>query len=216
MDRQEKQIEPGAPHRQGLYDPANEHDACGLGFIAHIKGGKSHAIIGQGLQILKNLTHRGATGADPLQGDGAGILIQLPDAFFRRACGRQGMTLPAIGQYGVGMVFLPRDPERRLLCEELCVRICAEEGHRALGWRDVPVDPSATGELAAVTAPVVRQLLVERRAGGRAQFERKLYVIRRRVELVAANPAYAPIQVEQTQELRLLGVVRGVVRTVER
>ena len=96
------------PARQGLYDPANEHDACGLGFIAHIKGQKSHAIVTQGLQILKNLTHRGATGADPLQGDGAGILIQLPDAFLRRACGRQGLTLPAIGQYGVGMVFLPQ------------------------------------------------------------------------------------------------------------
>ena len=105
------------PAKQGLYDPRHEHDACGLGFIAHIKGKKSHAIIAQALQILKNLTHRGATGADPLQGDGAGILIQLPDAFLRRVCGRQGLTLPAIGQYGVGMVFLPKEPASRMACE---------------------------------------------------------------------------------------------------
>ena len=95
------------PLRQGLYDPAQEHDACGLGFIAHIKGQKRHAIITQGLSILRNLSHRGATGADPLQGDGAGILIQLPDRFLRKVCGAQGLTLPAVGQYGVGMVFLP-------------------------------------------------------------------------------------------------------------
>src|SRR5215468_4834931 len=106
------------PAREGLYDPANEHDNCGLGFIAHIKGRKSHAIIRQGLQILENLTHRGATGADPLQGDGAGILLQLPDAFFRRACGKLGITLPALGQYGVGMVFLPQEPASRMACEQ--------------------------------------------------------------------------------------------------
>src|SRR4029077_3335779 len=95
---------PWPPLRQGLYDPANEHDACGLGFITHIKGRKSHAIVTQGLSILRNLTHRGATGADPLQGDGAGIMIQLPDAFLRKVCGRSGLTLPAVGQYGAGMV----------------------------------------------------------------------------------------------------------------
>src|SRR6476659_8878160 len=98
------------PERQGLYDPTREHDACGLGFIAHIKGKKSHAIIAQGLEILKNLTHRGATGYDPLLGDGAGILIQLPDAFLRRVCGKLLITLPAAGQYGVGMVYLPKEP----------------------------------------------------------------------------------------------------------
>jgi glutamate synthase domain-containing protein 1 len=102
------------PAAQGLYDPRHEHDACGLGFIANIKGRKSHAIIAQGLKILENLSHRGATGADPLQGDGAGILIQIPDAFLRRACGKLGITLPAIGQYGVGMVFLPREPASRM------------------------------------------------------------------------------------------------------
>ena len=115
------------PAKQGLYDPRYEHDACGLGFIVHIKGQKSHAIIAQALQILKNLTHRGATGADPLQGDGAGILIQLPDAFLRRVCGRQGLTLPAIGQYGVGMVFLPKEPASRMACEQEIERAIASE-----------------------------------------------------------------------------------------
>ena len=96
------------PCAQGLYDPANEHDACGVGFVAHIKGAKSHAIVEQGLQILKNLTHRGAVGADPLAGDGAGILLQIPDAFFREELAKQGIKLPPAGQYGVGMVFLPQ------------------------------------------------------------------------------------------------------------
>ena len=116
------------PTRQGLYDPRNEHDACGLGFIAHIKGRKNHAIITQALQILKNLTHRGATGADPLQGDGAGILIQLPDAFLRRVCGRQGLTLPSVGHYGVGMVFLPKEPASRMACEQEIERAISGEG----------------------------------------------------------------------------------------
>jgi glutamate synthase domain-containing protein 1 len=134
------------PTRQGLYDPVNEHDACGLGFIAHIKGEKNHTIVAQGLQILKNLTHRGATGADPLQGDGAGILIQLPDAFLRRACGRQGMTLPAVGQYGVGMVFLPKEPASRMACEQEIERAVVSEGQILLGWRDVPTDNSGLSE----------------------------------------------------------------------
>ena len=128
------------PTRQGLYDPANEHDACGLGFIAHIKGRKNHAIIRQGLEILDNLSHRGATGADPLQGDGAGILIQMPDAFLRRACGKLGITLPAVGQYGVGMVFLPREPASRMACEQEIERAVAAEGQVLLGWRDVPTN----------------------------------------------------------------------------
>jgi len=131
---------PLVPGPQGLYDPANEHDACGLGFIAHIKGQKSHAIVTQALQILKNLTHRGATGADSLQGDGAGVLIQVPDAFLRRACGRHGLTLPAVGQYGVGMVFLPKEPASRMACEQEIERAIASEGQILLGWRDVPTN----------------------------------------------------------------------------
>src|SRR4249920_3353535 len=105
------------PVAQGLYDPANEHDACGVGFVAHIKGKKSHSIVEQGLQILKNLTHRGAVGADPLAGDGAGILLQIPDAFLREEMAKQEVTLPPAGQYGVGMVFLPQEPASRLACE---------------------------------------------------------------------------------------------------
>ena len=105
------------PPAQGLYDPRHEHDACGLGFIAHIKGHKSREIVTQGLQILKNLTHRGATGADPLQGDGAGVLIQLPHAFFVGECARLAIDLPEVGEYGVGMTFLPRDPGARAACE---------------------------------------------------------------------------------------------------
>ncbi len=169
------------PLRQGLYDPANEHDACGLGFIAHIKGTKSHAIISQGLQILKNLTHRGATGADPLQGDGAGILIQLPDAFLRRACGRQGLTLPAVGQYGVGMVFLPQEPASRMACEQEIERATVNQGQVVLGWRDVPTDNSGLSERTKDVEPVIRQVFIGRGSNAIDQdaMERKLYIIRK-------------------------------------
>jgi glutamate synthase (NADPH) large chain len=172
----------GPPERQGLYDPAYEHDSCGLGFIAHIKGRKSHAIIRQGLQILKNLTHRGATGADPLQGDGAGILLQLPDAFLRRVCGRQGLTLPALGQYGVGMVFLPREPASRMACEQEIERAIAGEGQVLLGWRDVPTDNSGLSERTKEVEPLIRQVFVARGAHEMDQdaLERKLYIIRKR------------------------------------
>jgi len=165
-----------------MYDPANEHDACGLGFIAHIKGNPSHAIVTQGLQILKNLTHRGATGADPLQGDGAGILVQLPDAFLRRACGRQGLTLPALGQYGVGMVFLPKEPASRMACEQEIERAVAGEGQLLLGWRDVPTDNSGLSERTKDVEPVIRQVFIARGSNRIDQdaLERKLYIIRKK------------------------------------
>jgi glutamate synthase (NADPH/NADH) large chain len=165
-----------------MYDPANEHDACGLGFIAHIKGKASHAIVTQGLQILKNLTHRGATGADPLQGDGAGILLQLPDAFLRRACGRQGLTLPALGQYGVGMVFLPKEPASRMACEQEIERAVAGEGQLVLGWRDVPTDNSGLSERTKDVEPVIRQVFIARGSNRIDQdaLERKLYIIRKK------------------------------------
>jgi len=173
---------PWPPKAQGLYAPAHEHDACGLGFIAHIKGRKSHAIIEQGLQILVNLTHRGATGADPLQGDGAGILIQLPDAFLRRACGKLGITLPAAGQYGVGMVFLPREPASRMACEQEIERAIAAERQVLLGWRDVPTRNDGLSNRTKEVEPVIRQVFVAR--GSRDMdadaLERKLYVIRKR------------------------------------
>ena len=128
------------PERQGLYDPANEHDACGVGFVAHIKGKKSHSIIEQGLLILKNLDHRGAVGADPLMGDGAGILIQIPDLFFREEMAKQGVVLPRAGDYGIGMVFLPKEHASRLACQEEIERAVRSEGQVVLGWRDVPVN----------------------------------------------------------------------------
>jgi len=112
----------GLPVQQGLYDPRHEHDACGVGFVAHIKGQKSHDMVRQGLQILENLTHRGAVGADPLAGDGAGILLQVPDAFFREVCAAQAITLPASGSYGVGMLFLPRDAAARAACETVIAK----------------------------------------------------------------------------------------------
>jgi len=170
------------PSAQGLYDPAHEHDACGLGFIAHIKGRKSHAIIDQGLKILVNLTHRGATGADPLQGDGAGILLQLPDAFFRRACGKLGITLPAIGQYGVGMVFLPREPASRMACEQEIERAVLAEGQVVLGWRDVPTNNAGLSARTKEVEPIIRQVFVARGTRDMDQdaLERKLYIIRKR------------------------------------
>ena len=166
---------------QGLYDPAHEHDACGVGFIAHIKAKKSHAIIEQGLQILKNLTHRGATGADPLAGDGAGILIQIPDLFFREELARQGVALPPLGEYGVGMVFLPQEPASRLACEYEIERAIKDEGQVLLGWRDVPRDSSGLGESVKKIEPVIRQVFVGRGAGVTVTdaLERKLYIIRK-------------------------------------
>jgi glutamate synthase domain-containing protein 2/glutamate synthase domain-containing protein 1/glutamate synthase domain-containing protein 3 len=165
-----------------MYDPRNERDACGLGFIASIKGRKSHDIIAQGLRILTNLTHRGATGADPLQGDGAGILLQLPDAFFRRACGKLGITLPAIGQYGVGMVFLPQEPASRMACEQEIERAIHAEGQVLLGWRDVPTSNAGLSARTQEVEPVIRQVFVARGARDMDPdaLERKLYVIRKR------------------------------------
>ena len=171
----------------GLHDPRFAHAACGLAGLARLDGRADHELVERALLALGNLAHRGATGADPDTGDGAGILTALPDGLLRRVYRSEiGGELPPPGHYGVGMVFLPRDPARRLRCEELCVRICAEEGHRALGWRDVPVRPDRIGALARSAQPFVRQLFVERREGDADGFERALYVIRRRVELAAA------------------------------
>ncbi|MCX7627907.1 MAG: glutamate synthase large subunit [Methylophilaceae bacterium] len=170
------------PTRQGLYDPANEKDACGVGFIAHIKNRKSHDIIEQGLTILRNLTHRGATGYDPRLGDGAGILIQLPDAFMRKEATKLGISLPEVGQYAVGMVFLPQSANGRLACESAIERIVFEEGQVCLGWRDVPRDNRSIAEAARAIEPVMRQVFIASRAPDPDAFERKLFVIRKRVE----------------------------------
>ena len=169
------------PPRQGLYDPANEHDACGVGFVAHIKGKKSHSIVEQGLLILKNLTHRGAVGADPLAGDGAGILIQVPDALFREEMAKQGVTLPPLGEYGVGMVFLPQEPASRLACEHEIERAIKDEDQVLLGWRDVPRDNNGLGVSVKQIEPVVRQVFIGRGPSVTVTdaLERKLYIIRK-------------------------------------
>jgi glutamate synthase (NADPH/NADH) large chain len=179
----DESVESGFPARQGLYDPRNEHDACGVGFIAHIKGQASHAIVRQGLRILENLSHRGAVGADPLAGDGAGILIQMPDEFLRGVCSERGIDLPPRGEYGVGMVFLPRDPSTRARCEALIEKVIADEGQRFLGWRDVPTSNSCIGESVKAVEPLVRQVFIARGEGcALASFDRKLFVIRKLIE----------------------------------
>ncbi|MGB5306739.1 MAG: glutamate synthase large subunit [Gammaproteobacteria bacterium] len=172
------------PPRQGLYHPANEHDACGVGFVANVKGKQSHEIVQQGLRILENLTHRGAVGADPLAGDGAGILMQIPDALLRAECERLKIALPAAGDYGVGMLFLPQDTATRSHCEKLIEQFTVEEGQTLLGWRDVPTDNSGLGASVKRVEPVIRQILIGRGAGCTTanDFERFLFIIRKRVE----------------------------------
>ena len=166
----------------GLYDPANEHDACGVGFVAHIKGQKAHSIVEQGLKILENLDHRGAVGADALMGDGAGILIQIPDEFFRAEMAAQGIKLPPPGEYGVGMIFLPKEHASRLACEQEVERAIKAEGQVLLGWRDVPVDKDMPmSPTVRKTEPVIRQVFIGRGADVIVPdaLERKLYVIRK-------------------------------------
>ncbi|GIW45796.1 MAG: glutamate synthase, large subunit [Candidatus Binatia bacterium] len=172
------------PKKEGLYDPYFEHDACGVGFVVNIKGEKSHDIILKGLQVLENLTHRGACGCDPLTGDGAGMLLQIPDEFFREECRELRISLPGPGEYGVGMVFLPRDTAERNVCLGLFEKAVRENGQRLLGWRRVPVNPQHCGPLARQSMPEIRQIFIGRGPNTHDQeaLERKLYVIRKSVE----------------------------------
>ncbi len=169
------------PPQHGLYHPGNEHDACGVGFVAHIRGEQSHAIIQHGLTILERLHHRGAVGADPRAGDGAGLLLQLPDQFLRAVV---SFNLPAAGDYAVGQVFLPQEPEARDKVEATIARYVEAEGQQLLGWRTVPVDNQGLGESILPTEPVVRQVFVKRSVSCADQdaFERKLFVIRKQIE----------------------------------
>jgi glutamate synthase domain-containing protein 2/glutamate synthase domain-containing protein 1/glutamate synthase domain-containing protein 3 len=182
---------PGLPPAQGLYDPAHEHDACGVGFVVHVKGQRSHAIVEQALKVLINLLHRGACGCEANTGDGAGILIQMPDRFLRRETAQIGFLLPPERHYGAGLIFLPRDPELRRRVESRFEEFVAEEGQRVLGWRDVPTDDSSVGPSAVAVEPCFRQLFIARGVGFEGlpdsaeqdqRFERKLYVIRKRIE----------------------------------
>jgi glutamate synthase (ferredoxin) len=178
----------GLPPAQGLYDPAYEHDACGMGFVASIRGQKSHDIIRKGIQVLINLTHRGACGCDPETGDGAGVLIQVPHIFFARECEKLGFTLPEPGQYGVGMTFLPVEKHQRLQCEGILERIIREEGLSVLGWRDTPVNGDAIGRVARQSQPYIEQIFVGCPEGiDEDAFERKLYIVRKRTEQEVAD-----------------------------
>jgi glutamine amidotransferase class II-like protein len=150
------------PDKQGLYDPRYEHDACGVGFVVNLKNRRSHAIVRDALQVLLNLEHRGACGCEKNTGDGAGILLQMPDAFLRRECAKLGINLPDLGHYGVSMVFLPTDESGRQICERAFERVVREEGQTVLGWRTVPVDQSPLGKTAREAMPIIRQIFIGR------------------------------------------------------
>ena len=171
---------------QGLYDPRNEHDSCGVGFVVNVKGEPSHKIIEQGLEVLLSLAHRGACGCEVNTGDGAGILIQTPHKFLHKVCEPLGIHLPAPGEYGVGMVFLPPEIHLRRKCEEMFQDVVQAEGQRFLGWRTVPSVNDLLGETAKEEEPVVRQAFIgrSREIKDDLAFERKLYVIRRRTTSV--------------------------------
>ena len=199
------------PSKQGLYDPRFEHDACGVGLVADIKGRKSHDIITKGLEALINLGHRGAAGADPETGDGAGILMQMPHEFFAKQAASLGIDLPDVGSYGVGTIFLPQDPDARTRCIRIVERTVRDEGCRLLGWRDVPTNPDAIGVLSRGVMPVIRQFFVDRptdenppspsfhspppsfpRTRESTPFELRLYVLRRRIENRARDEGLDP------------------------
>src|SRR4051812_23015820 len=178
-----------APQAQGLYDPAHEHDACGVGFIVDLKNRKSHDLVLKALQILHNLEHRGACGCEANTGDGAGILLQTPHSFLTRVAREANVKLPAQGEYGVAIMFLPQDPVDRTRCEKIFERIVRDEGQKVLGWRTVPVENDHIGPTARAAEPMIRQLFIGKISGLPADqphdplgFERKLYVIRKLVE----------------------------------
>jgi len=148
------------PLAQGLYHPSHEHDACGVGFVVNLNGEKSHDIIRKGIDVLINLTHRGACGCDPETGDGAGVLIEIPHEFFANECAKLGFSLPDPGRYAVGMMFLPVEQKQRLLCEGIFERIAREEGLKVLGWRDTPLSGDAIGRQARATQPYIEQVFV--------------------------------------------------------
>src|SRR5499433_2328341 len=189
MEHMKSAMPAGMARPEGLYDPAHEHDACGVGFVVDMKGRKSHAIVSQALQVLKNLLHRGACGCEVNTGDGAGILIQMPHAFLARECAALGITLPGPRHYGAGLVFLPRDRAQAARCRAIFETIVAEEGQAVVGWRPLPTDDSPVGPSAQAVEPTFEQIFIARAPGiSDAQaFERKLYVIRKRVEHAVRN-----------------------------
>ena len=172
----------GRPIKQGLYRQEFEHGSCGIGFVAHLKGKKSHSIIKQGLDILRNMTHRGAEGADSKTGDGAGVMIQVPRDFYLI----QGYSLPPEGRFGTGLIFLPRDENDAEKCEEIFLSTIKEEGVNLIGFRDVPRDNSTLGEIARAAEPYIKQILLSADIP-QEDLERKLYIIRKRTEKLIRN-----------------------------
>ncbi|MGD0335547.1 MAG: glutamate synthase large subunit [Candidatus Omnitrophota bacterium] len=182
----------GFPEKQGLYDPGFEHDSCGVGFVCNIDGKKTNQIILQGLEVLKRLSHRGATGSDPKTGDGAGVLLQIPHEFFEKVCKEEKIILPSLGEYGAGLIFLPTDTKERQSCKDIFKGIVKKEGQLLLGWRAVPVDDTDIGKTARDTQPAIEQIFIAKKvtksqshkvtSEGNLDFERKLYIIRKRVE----------------------------------
>lgn len=188
----------GLPRKQGLYDPRNEHDACGVGFVAHMKGQKSHQIVRDGLFMLENLTHRGAVGADPLMGDGAGILVQIPDRFFREEMAKQGITLPKAGEYAVGHIFMPQDDALVEHFKQVIKDVVVEEGQVLIGYRDVPVDNSSLSKAPEIAATEPRHVQIFIGAGRDAatnpEFERRLFTLRK----VISNRIYDEYKGEES------------------
>ena len=179
--RKNKLNKMGFPEEFGLYDPNNEHENCGFGFIANIKNQPKHEIVHQALEIVHHLDHRGAIGADPLAGDGAGILIQIPHEFFKQEFANTEIKLPNIGDYGVGMVFLPPDKDKANLAIAAIEEAIKNEGQNLIGWRDVPVDNTVLGETVKNNAPIIRQFFIKKGKSSQTEkeFQRKLYVIRK-------------------------------------
>ncbi|MBX6765158.1 MAG: glutamate synthase subunit alpha, partial [Rubrobacteraceae bacterium] len=189
-----------------LHDPTYEHDACGLGFVARVDGRRTRETVEEGLEILRNLEHRGASGSDPETGDGAGILMQIPDAFFRRECEKLGVELPPPGRYGVGVLFEDGDARGG---EATLERIAAEEGQRLLGFRDVPVEPGTIGELARSVMPRIRQFFIESGTKDEGAFERKLYVIRRRLHRAVEESHSCYVASLSSRTVVYKGLLRG-------
>jgi glutamate synthase domain-containing protein 2/glutamate synthase domain-containing protein 1/glutamate synthase domain-containing protein 3 len=181
MQKKDSQSFNGMPPAQGLYDPANEHDSCGVGFVANIDGKPTHRIVADSIEVLKNLVHRGAVGGDQSTGDGAGILIQIPDTFFRKEGRRLGISLPAQGGYGVGMMFMPNSSARNW-CQSLVAATVTGEGLEMLGWREVPTDGGVLGAIARKDQPAVMQAFVGGKGLTGADLDRKLYVVRKQVQ----------------------------------
>ena len=179
----------GYPVSQGLYSPEQEHEACGIGMIANINGKQTHSIVQHAITILCNMEHRGGQSSDTSTGDGAGILTQIPHRFFQKQCEKENIYLPREGEYGVGMVFLPKDHDTRMKSKDIFERIIAEEGQTFLGWRPVPINDSFVGKVAAKTKPTIRQLFIKvsEDIKNPLDFERKLYIIRKRIETEMAS-----------------------------